>query len=80
MGMIRRMATPSEEDRQTHDVTPYKWLDYMQKISSILLARHGHAECIICVNDLYDTPHTRKDDERDLRVQGMPMSQTPTCN
>lgn len=71
MGMIWRMATPSAEDRQTHDGTPYKWSDYMQKISSMLLS-HGHAERIICVNDPYDTPYTTKDDERDLRVQGSP--------
>jgi len=72
MGMIRRMATLSAEDRQMHDGTPYKGSDYMQKISFILLARHGHAECIICMNDPYDTSYTRKDDERDLRVQGTP--------
>ena len=65
------MGTPSA-DRQTHHGTPYKWSDYMKKISFILLARHGHAESIICVNGPYDTLYTTKDDERDLRVQGTP--------
>ena len=46
MGITWTMVTPSAEDRQTHDGTPYKWSDYMQKISSILLTRHGHAERI----------------------------------
>jgi hypothetical protein len=70
MGMIWRIATPSAEDRQTQDGTPYKWLDYMHKMSSIILARHGDADRIICVNDPYDTAYSTKDDERDLRVQG----------
>jgi hypothetical protein len=70
MGMIWRMATPSAEDRQTQLGTPYKWSDYVEKVSSIILARHSNAERIICVNDPYDAPYSTKDDERDLRVQG----------
>ena len=70
MGMIWRMATPSAEDRRTQDGTPYKWSDYVHKVSSIIFARHGDANSIICVNDPYDTAFSTKDDERDLRVQG----------
>ena len=70
MGMIWRMATPSAEDRQTQDGTPYKWADYLHKLSSIILARHRDAFRIICVNDSYDAAYSTKDDERDLRVQG----------
>ena len=70
MGMIWRMATPSAEDRQTQDGRPYKWLDYVQKVSSIILARHCDANRIICVNDPYDAAFSIKDDERDLRIQG----------
>ena len=70
MGMIWRMAIPSAEDRQTQDGTPYKWLNYVHKLSSIILARHGNAEGIIFVNDPYDAAYSTKDDERDLRVQG----------
>lgn len=69
-GMIWRMATPSAEDQQTQDGTPYKWLDYVHKVSSIILARHGDVNRIICVNDLYDAAYSTKDDEQDLRVQG----------
>jgi len=47
MGMIWRMATPTAEGRQTQDGTPYKWSDYVQKISSIIFARHNNATCII---------------------------------
>jgi hypothetical protein len=64
------MATPTAEDRQTQDGTPYKWSDYVQKVSSIIFARHNNATRIICVNDPYDTAYSTKDDERDLRVQG----------
>ena len=70
MGMIWRMAIPSAEDRQTQDGTPYKWLDYVHKLSSIILARHDNAERIICVNDPYDAAYSTKDDERDLQAQG----------
>ncbi|KAJ8333974.1 hypothetical protein SKAU_G00412930 [Synaphobranchus kaupii] len=70
MGMIWRMATPSAEDWQKKDGTPYKWLDYVHKVSSIILARHGDADRIICVNDPYDAAYSTKDNERDLRVQG----------
>ena len=58
MGMIWRMATPSAEDRQTQDGTPYKWSDYVHKVSSIILARHGDADRIICVNDPYDAAYS----------------------
>ena len=51
IGMIWRMATPSAEDRQTQDGTPYKWSDYVHKLASIILSRHGEAKQIICVND-----------------------------
>ncbi|KAK7068464.1 hypothetical protein SK128_003533 [Halocaridina rubra] len=68
MGTIWRKAIPSTEDRQMQDGTPYKWLDYVHKLSSIILARHGNAERIICVNDPYDAAYSTKDDERDLRV------------
>jgi hypothetical protein len=36
MGMIWRMATPSAEDRKKQDGTPYKWSDYVHKVSSII--------------------------------------------
>ena len=70
IGMIWRMATPTTEDRQTQDGTPYKWSDYAHKVSSIILSCHRNAECIICVNDPYNAPYSTKDDERDLRVHG----------
>ena len=64
------MATPTAEDRQTEDGTPYKWSDNVHKVSSIILARHVDADRIICVNDPYDAAYSTKDDEQDLRVQG----------
>ena len=70
MGMLWRIATPSAEDRQTQYGTPYTWSDYVQKISSIILARHVNAERIVCVNDPYDAPYSNKDNERDQRVHG----------
>ena len=71
------MATPSADDRQKQDGTPYK-PDYVQKVSSIILARHSDAERIVRVNDPYDAPYSNKD-ERDLRLQGIRhISRAPT--
>ena len=64
------MATPSAQDRQTQDGTSYKWLDYINKVSSIIFGCHRNAHCTICVNDPYDAAYLTKDDERDLQVQG----------
>ena len=64
------MATPTPEDRQTQDGTPFKWSDYVQKVSSTIFAHHDNATRIICVNDPYNTAYSTKDNERDLRVQG----------
>ena len=36
---------------------PYKWSDYVQKVSSIIF-RHNNATHIICVNDPYDTAYS----------------------
>ena len=46
------------------------WSDYVHKVSSIILARHGDAERIICVKNSYDAAYSTKDNERALRVQG----------
>ena len=70
MDMIWSMAAPTAEDRQMEDGTPYNWSDYVQKVSSVIIARHGDTDRIICVNDPYDAAYSTKDDERDLRVQG----------
>ena len=35
---------------------PYKWSDYVQKVSSIIF-RHNNATQIICVNDPYDSAY-----------------------
>ena len=39
MGLIWSIATPTAEDRQTINDTPYKWADYVHKVSSIILPR-----------------------------------------
>ena len=70
MGMFWRVATPTAEDRQTEDGTPYKWSDYVHNVSSIIFARHGDADRIICVNGPNHAPYSTKDYERDMRVQG----------
>ena len=51
IGIIWRMATLSAEDRQTQDGTSYKWSDYVHKLASIILSRHGEDKRIFCVND-----------------------------
>ena len=42
----------------------------MHKVSPIILARHGDAYHIICVNNPYDAAYSTKDGERILREQG----------
>ena len=54
MGMIWRLASPTAEDREKGDGSPYTWGDYTSKIASIILARHVNATIIICINDPYD--------------------------
>ena len=51
MGMIWSKATPRAEDRLTQDDNTYKWSDYLHKVSSIILARHGDADRISCMDD-----------------------------
>ena len=78
MDLIWSMVTPTAEGRHTEDGTPYKWSDCVHKVSSIILARHGDADRIIYVNDLYDAAYSTKDDEQDLRVQDKAHAPTPT--
>ena len=70
MGMIWRLASPTVEDREKGDGSPYTWSDYTKKIASIILARHMDAITIICINDPYDYTDSIKDDESELRIQG----------
>ena len=49
---------------------PIQLVGLRAKVSSIILARHGYADRIICVNDPYNAAYSTKNDERDLRVQG----------
>ena len=46
-------------------------MNFGKNVCYKILTRHSNAERIICVNDVYDTQHSIKDDERELRVQGM---------
>ena len=80
MGMIWSMATPTAEDRQTQDDTPYKWSDYVHKVSSIILARHGDTDRIIYVNDPYDAAYSTKDTSETSRCRVRHVSTTPTWN
>ena len=67
MGLIRRLATPTPEDREgrKRDGSEYTWSDYLDKISAIILSGHKDAHQIILVNDRYDLPFCIKDDEHD---------------
>ena len=70
MGMIWRMATPSKEDRETkrRDGRSYLWNDYLDKICSMVMARHSTAKLIILVNDKYDLEYSIKADEHQRRA------------
>ena len=70
MGMIWWLASPTAEDREKGDGSPYTWGNYTNKIVTMILARHVNASTIICINDPYDCTVSIKDDERALRIQG----------
>jgi len=70
MGMIWHLATPTAEERAKGDGSSYTWGDYINKIVSLILARHVNATNIICINDPYDYADSIKDDKHDLRIQG----------
>lgn len=68
MGFIWRLATPTAEDREKPDGTVFTWGDYANKIFSVVLSRHPHANKIVFVNDPYDLDFTIKDSERERRM------------
>jgi len=70
MGMIWHLATPTAEETAKGDGSSYTWGDYINKIVSLILARHVNATTIICINDPYDYAESIKDNERDLCIQG----------
>lgn len=53
MGMIWRLASPTAEDREKGDGSPYARGNYTNKIVTMILARHVKASTIICINDLH---------------------------
>jgi len=59
------------EDRVKNDGSPYTWGYYTSKIGSIILARHVNATTIICINYPCDYNESIKDNERELRIQGL---------
>ena len=71
MGLIWHLATPTTEDRAKMDGTKYTWGDFADKLVHFMLARHKHAEQIICVNDPYNLPYSIKDSERILRQENL---------
>ena len=70
MGFIWRLATPSPEDREKDDETHFTWLDYANKLFSLVMARHPKASEIIFVNDPYDSEISIKDSEHERRTGG----------
>ena len=69
MGLIWRLATPTSEDRdiKKRSGVEYTWKDYLDKICSLVFARHVDADRIILVNDKYNGSSI-KDDEHDRRA------------
>ena len=74
MGLIWRLTNPTTEDREKGDCTKFTWADYAEKLVRSVLARHKHAERIICVNDSYDQKFSIKDSKRRLRQNKLPIS------
>ena len=70
MQFIWRLATPTAEDRGTveRDGRSYLWLDYLESVISLILARHNAAKTTILVNDNYNKEHSIKDEEHERRA------------
>ena len=70
MGFIWRLATPTAEDRERvrRDGRSYLWLDYLEKVVSLVLSRHPAAITTILVNDIYNKPISIKDEEHERRA------------
>ena len=69
MGLIWRLTTPTSDDRdgKKRSGVEYTWKDYLDKICSIVFARHSNAIKIILINDKY-VGSSIKDDEHDRRA------------
>ena len=70
MGFIWRLATPTAEDHETvkRDGRSYLWLDYLEKVVSLVLTRHPAAITTISENDIYNKPNSIKDEEHERRA------------
>ena len=71
MGMMWRLAMPAMDEKSADTDEKYKWRDYGHNVANTILARHHNASKIICVNDVYDSTYSTKDDERILREKGL---------
>ena len=60
---VNTISLKSPDERRTRD--------FADKLVHFLLARHKHAEQIICVNDPYNLPYSIKDSERILRQENL---------
>ena len=69
MGLIWRLATPTADDRdcKKRSGDEYKWIDYLDKVCSMVFTRHVNADVLILINDNY-VGSTIKDDEHDRRA------------
>ena len=69
MGLIWRLATPTTEDRDIKKRcgAEYKWVDYLNKVVSMVFSRHQTARTLILINDVYSGSNI-KDDEHDRRA------------
>ena len=68
--MVWRLATPTAEDRETvkRYGRQYQWLDYLEKIVSMILYLHPVAITIILLNGRYDKQYSIKDEEHERRA------------
>ena len=69
MGLIWRLASPTSDDRdiKKRSGVEYLWVDYLNKVCSMVYSRHSNATKIILVNDNYEVSSI-KDDEHERRA------------
>ena len=62
MGKVWHLALPATDELSPESDAKFKWKVYARSVSATLLNRQQNAHTIICVNDVYGSPHFTKED------------------
>jgi hypothetical protein len=78
MGFFWHISTPTADDREKENETPYTWRDYANKMFDLILSRHRNAKMFVLVNDYYGRDVINiKDGEHANRAQRFLGGESP---